>query len=99
MLLVSYLYNISERQTEEVANLSHRDKKRISENGKLMAYERLLKEMAKIALEKGTQLGSIQVPGPGYQDRRAYLRSFLDNYPMSHRMKKVWSNAWAKLRL
>ena len=82
MLLVSYLYNISERQTEEVANLNlavkyflglgvnehppdHTTltafKKRILENGKLKAYEKLLKEIIKIALEKGIKLGSLQV--------------------------------------
>lgn len=82
MLLVSYLYDISERQTEEMANLNlavkyflglgvnehppdHTTltafKKRILENGKLMAYEKLLKEITKIALEKGIKLGSIQV--------------------------------------
>jgi len=37
------------------------DKKRILENGKLMAYEKLLKEITNIALEKGIKLGSIQV--------------------------------------
>jgi len=82
MLLVSYLYNISERQTEEVANLNlavkyflglgvnehppdHTTltafKKRILENGNLMAYEKLFKEIIAIALEKGIQFGSIQV--------------------------------------
>ena len=40
---------------------SLRDKKRILENGKLMAYEKLLKEVIAIALEKGIKLGSIQV--------------------------------------
>lgn len=82
MLLVSYLYNISERQTEETANLNlavkyflrlgvnerapdHTTltafKNRILENGKLVAYERLLKEITKIALEKGIKSGSLQV--------------------------------------
>jgi len=82
MLLVSYLYNISERQTEETANLNlavkyflglgvnehppdHTTltafKNRILENGKLVAYERLLKEIIKIALEKGIKFGSLQV--------------------------------------
>jgi len=40
---------------------SLRDKKRILENGKLMAYEKLLKEVIAVALEKGIQFGSIQV--------------------------------------
>lgn len=82
MLLVSYLYNISERQTEEVANFNlvvkyflglgvnerapdHTTltafKNRILENGKLVAYERLLREITKIALEKGIRFGSLQV--------------------------------------
>jgi len=82
MLLVSYLYNISERQAEEVANFNlvvkyflglgvnerapdHTTltafKKRILENGKLKAYEKLLKEITKIALEKGIKFGSLQV--------------------------------------
>jgi len=82
MLLVSYLYNISERQTEEVSNFNlvvkyflglgvnerapdHTTltafKNRILENGKLMAYEKLLKEITKIALEKGIKFGSLQV--------------------------------------
>jgi len=40
---------------------SLRDKKRILENGKLTAYEKLLKEITKIALEKGIKLGALQV--------------------------------------
>ncbi len=40
---------------------SLRDKKRILENGKLTAYEKLLKEITNIALEKGIEFGSTQV--------------------------------------
>lgn len=36
-------------------------KNRILENGKFLAYEKLLKEIIKIALEKGIKLGSLQV--------------------------------------
>jgi len=40
---------------------SLRDKKRILENGRPKAYEKLLKEVIAIALEKGIKSGSIQV--------------------------------------
>jgi len=82
MLLVAYLYNLSERQVEEVANFNllvkcflglavnerapdHSTltafKRRLLDNGKLLAFEALLKEIVTIAREQGIEFGAIQV--------------------------------------
>jgi IS5 family transposase len=82
MLLVAFLYNLSERQVEEVANYNlavkcflglaadelapdHSTltafKGRIVENGRLMAFEKLLTEIVAIGREQGIRFGSIQV--------------------------------------
>ena len=82
MLLVSYLYDISERQTEEVANLNlavkyflglavneappdHSTltafKRRIIENGKVEALEKVLREIIRLAQEQGIRLGGLQI--------------------------------------
>ena len=82
MLLLSFLYNISERQVEDLCNLylpakcflglgvderppDHTTlstfKKRILENGKLAAFENLLRAVISLALEQGIEFGPIQV--------------------------------------
>jgi len=82
MLLLAYLYNLSERQVEEQSNLylpakyflglgvdekapDHTTltafKKRILENGKLAAYEQLLQEIVRLAVEKGVKFGALQI--------------------------------------
>jgi IS5 family transposase len=82
MLLVSYLYDISERQTEEVANLNlavkyflglavneappdHSTltafKRRIIENGKVEALEKVLREIIRLAQEEGIRFGGLQI--------------------------------------
>jgi IS5 family transposase len=82
MLLVSYLYDISERQTEEVANLNlavkyflglgvdeappdHSTltalKRRIIENGKVEALEKVLREITRLAQEEGIRFGGLQI--------------------------------------
>jgi transposase len=82
MLLVSYLYDISERQTEEVANLNlavkyflglavnevppdHSTltafKRRIIENGKVEALEKVLREIIRLAHEQGIRFGGLQI--------------------------------------
>ncbi len=82
MLLVSYLYDLSERQAEEVANYNlvvkffiglavnerapdHSTltafKRRLLENGRMEAFERMLGQIVEIALEGGVKFGSIQV--------------------------------------
>lgn len=82
MLLVSYLYDISERQTEEVANLNlavkyflglavneappdHSTltafKRRIIENGKVEALEKVLREIIGLAQEQGIRFGGLQI--------------------------------------
>lgn len=82
MLLVAYLYNVSERQVEDFCNLylpakyflglgvdekppDHSTltafKKRILENGKLGAFEKLLQAIIGLALEEGVQFGPIQI--------------------------------------
>ena len=78
MLLLSFLYNISERQVEDLCNLylparcflglgvderppDHSTlsafKKRILENGKLVAFEKLLRTVIRLALEQGIEHG------------------------------------------
>lgn len=82
MLLVSYLYDVSERQVEDLCNLylpakylldlgvdekppDHSSlsafKKRILENGKLAAFERMLQDIISLALEKGIVFGEVQI--------------------------------------
>jgi len=82
MLLLSYLYNLSERQTEEYCNYNlaakcflelaidepvpdHSTlslfKKRILDNGKVKAYERLLAYIIQDALEAGISFGTLQL--------------------------------------
>jgi IS5 family transposase len=82
MLLVSYLYDISERQTEDVANLNlavkyflglavdeappdHSTltafKRRIIENGKVEALEKVLREIIRLAQEQGIRFGGLQI--------------------------------------
>lgn len=82
MLLLAYLYNLSERQVEEQSNFylpakyflglgvdekapDHSTltafKKRILENGKLAAYEQLLQEIVRLAVEKGVKFGALQI--------------------------------------
>jgi len=82
MLLVSYLYDVSERQVEDLCNLylpakylldlgvdekppDHSTlsafKKRILENGKLAAFERMLQDIIRLALEKGIVFGEVQI--------------------------------------
>jgi len=82
MLLVSYLYDVSERQVEDLCNLylpakylldlgvdekppDHSTlsafKKRILENGKLAAFERMLQDIISLALEKGIVFGEVQI--------------------------------------
>lgn len=82
MLLLCFLYDISERQVEDMCNLylpakyflglgvdekapDHSTlsafKRRILENGKLAAFERLLQDIVSLALEKGIVFGSVQV--------------------------------------
>ena len=82
MLILSYLYNLSERQVEELCNYylpakyflglavdekapDHSTltvfKRRILENGKRVAYERLLQYVIKDAAEAGIEFGPIQL--------------------------------------
>lgn len=82
MLLLSYLYNLSERQTEEFCNMhlaakfflglaiderppDHATlsvfKRRLLENGKVRAYERLLQQVVADAREAGISFGSLQL--------------------------------------
>jgi len=82
MLLISFLYDISERQVEDLCNLylpakyflglgvdekppDHSTltafKKRILENGKLAAFEKLLQDIIRLAMEKGIVFGKVQV--------------------------------------
>ena len=82
MLLLSYLYDLSERQVEEFCNYflpakyflglaidAHAPdhstltlfKNRILENGKVVAYERLLDEIIAIAREAGIEFGPLQL--------------------------------------
>ena len=82
MLLLSYLYDLSERQVEEFCNYflpakyflglaidAHAPdhstltlfKNRILENGKVVAYERLLDEVIAIAREAGIEFGPLQL--------------------------------------
>jgi transposase len=82
MLLISFLYDISERQVEDMCNLylpakyflglgvdekapDHSTltafKKRILENGKLAAFEKLLQNIIGLAVEKGIVFGKVQV--------------------------------------
>jgi len=82
MLLVCYLYGLSERQTEEMADYhlpvkyfiglavnekapDHSTltafKARLLENGRIEAFEGMLREIIRIAQENGVQFGSIQV--------------------------------------
>jgi len=82
MLLLSYLYDLSERQVEEFCNYflpakyfiglaidgqapDHSTltlfKKRILENGKLRAYERMLEQIVTIAQEAGIVFGPLQL--------------------------------------
>jgi len=82
MLLVAYLYNLSERQVEEVAKFNlpvkyflglaadeappdHSTltafKRRLLENGRVTAFEKLLEEVVSIAREQGVHFGTIHV--------------------------------------
>ena len=82
MLLLSYLYNVSERQVEDLCNLylpakyflglgvdekapDHSTltafKERILENGRLAAFEQLLRDIISLAREKGIVFGSVQI--------------------------------------
>lgn len=82
MLLLSFLYNVSERQVEDLCNLylpakcflglgvdekppDHSTltafKKRILDNGKLTAFEKLLHDIISLALEKGIVFGAVQI--------------------------------------
>jgi IS5 family transposase len=82
MLLLSYLYNVSERQVEDFCNLylpakyllglgvderppDHTTltafKERVLENGKLAAFEDLLKDIIQVARETGVVFGPLQI--------------------------------------
>jgi IS5 family transposase len=82
MLLLAYLYNVSERQVEDFCNFylpakyflglgvderspDHSTltafKKRILENGKLGAFEQLLRDIIVLAMGKGIEFGAIQI--------------------------------------
>jgi IS5 family transposase len=82
MLLVSYLYNVSERQVEEMVNYhlpmkyfvglavnerapDHSTltafKRRLEENGHVVAFQEMLQEIVVVAGERGIEFGQIQV--------------------------------------
>jgi transposase len=82
MLLLSYLYDLSERQVEEFCNLNlaakyflglavdarppdHSTlsvfKRRILENGRLPAYEKMLQQIVQVARDAGISFGPVQL--------------------------------------
>ena len=82
MLLVSYLYNVSERQVEEMVNYhlpmkyfvglavnerapDHSTltafKRRVQDNGHVIAFQELLQQIVVVAGERGIEFGQIQV--------------------------------------